>query len=115
MGTIVDEACREIDSVAAKFIETWKAELAERSTPHRRVLARDGGRCQVPGCSRAALHAHHVLYRSRGGGDEEENLVAMCAAHHLHGVHRGYVRVRGRAPDGLRWQLGVRGAAPVDA
>jgi 5-methylcytosine-specific restriction endonuclease McrA len=60
--------------------------------------------------TRTAAHAHHVLYRSHGGGDEPENLVALCAAHHLHGVHRGYVRVHGRAPDGLRWELGARGA-----
>ncbi len=103
--------CLEI--IARHFIETWEAELGERSTPHRRALARDGGHCQVPGCSRAALHAHHVLYRSSGGRDEPENLVGICAAHHLHGVHRGYVRVRGRAPDRLRWELGVGGAAGI--
>ena len=28
------------------------------------------------------------------------------AAHHLHGVHAGYLRVRGSAPGGLRWELG---------
>jgi hypothetical protein len=55
---------------------------------------------------------HHVLYRSAGGGDERENLVALCAAHHLHCVHLGWIRVRGRAPDGLTWELGVRAQAP---
>jgi hypothetical protein len=93
--------------VARHFLDTWKPALASRSTPHRRAIARDGGCCQVPGCSRAAVHAHHVLYRSRGGGDELENLTSLCAAHHLHGVHRGFVRVRGRAPGELRWELGL--------
>jgi hypothetical protein len=93
--------------IAEHFILTWKDALKERSTRHRRVLARDGGFCQVPGCSRPGVHAHHVTYRSRGGGDEEGNLVSLCAPHHLHGVHAGYVRVRGTAPDGLRWELGV--------
>ncbi len=97
--------CLEI--IARHFIDTWKQALAERSTPHRRVLARDRGLCQVPGCSRAALHAHHVRYRSSGGGDEPENLVSLCAAHHLHGVHRGFIRVHGQAPDALCWELGV--------
>jgi hypothetical protein len=96
-----------LERVAEHFIDTWKASLTERSTPQKRVLARDGSFCQVPGCSRAAAHAHHVLYRSLGGGDEGENLVGLCAAHHLHGVHRGWVRVRGRAPDGLTWELGA--------
>jgi hypothetical protein len=96
-----------LERIAEHFIETWRPALAEKSTPHRRVLARDGGFCQVPGCSRPAAHAHHVVYRSRGGGDEEANLVSMCAAHHLHGVHAGYIRVRGGAPEGLLWELGA--------
>ncbi len=33
-------------------------------------------------------------------------MVGLCAAHHLHGVHRGWVRVRGQAPEGLTWELG---------
>jgi len=34
------------------------------------------------------------------------NRTSLCLAHHLHGVHKGYVRVRGRAPDQLEWELG---------
>ena len=60
----------------------------------------------VPGCSRPAANVHHVRYRSHGGGNDEANLTAVCLAHHLHGVHKGYVRVRGRAPDELVWELG---------
>jgi len=100
--------------IAAHFVSVWKPILAERNTLQKRVLARDRGFCQVPGCSRAATHAHHIEYRSAGGGDEQENLVGLCAAHHLHGVHLGYIRVSGKAPHGLHWQLGVRlGAAPL--
>ncbi len=100
--------------IAEHFVETWEEALAERSTRQKKVIARDAGFCQVPGCSRAAVHAHHVIYRSRGGIDEESNMVGLCAAHHLHGVHRGWVRVRGQAPEGLTWELGVRtGAAPL--
>lgn len=69
----------------------------------------------MPGCSRAAAQVHHVLFRSRGGDDGETNLVALCAAHHLHGVHMGWVRVHGRAPGGLTWQLGVRDGVPLVA
>jgi hypothetical protein len=93
--------------VAAHFLETWREALAERNTVQKRVLARDRLRCQVPGCSRAAAHAHHIRFKSAGGDDEESNLVSLCAAHHLHGVHAGLVRVSGRAPDALRWELGV--------
>jgi hypothetical protein len=65
--------------VATHFIEAWRDLPQPRSTPQRRALHRDGHRCQVPGCSRAAVHAHHVRYRSRGGGDDVGNLVSLCA------------------------------------
>ncbi len=95
--------------IALHFVATWGTARKPTRNP---VLERDRGHCQVPGCSRPATHAHHVSYRSRGGGNERENLVSLCAAHHLHAVHRGWIRVRGRAPDGLEWQLGVRGDGP---
>jgi hypothetical protein len=111
-GWIGPGAC--LARIAGHFVETWAPLLRERNTLPHRVLERDRGFCQVPGCSRPAVHAHHVVYRSRGGGDEEGNLASFCAAHHLHGVHAGYVRVRGIAPDALTWELGVRpGAEPL--
>lgn len=87
------------------FIDAWEGIRDRRRTPQREAIERDKGFCQVPGCSRAAVHAHHVVWRSRGGGDELENLVSLCAGHHLHGVHRGYLRVSGKAPDRLVWAL----------
>jgi hypothetical protein len=98
--------------VADHFIATWKEALKERATPHRRVLARDRGWCQVPGCSRPATQAHHVVYRSHGGSDDESNLTSLCAAHHLHGVHKGWIRVTGRAPHALTWEMGAAAGAP---
>ncbi len=96
-----------LERVAEHFIETWKDALAERSTPQKRAMARDGGLCQVPGCSRAADDEHHVWFRSRGGPDDEANFTSTCKPHHLRGIHRGYIRVTGCAPDGLRWELGT--------
>jgi hypothetical protein len=93
--------------IAQHFIDVWKPALVERSTVQKEVLARDRGLCRVPGCSRAAAHIHHVVYRSAGGQDDPANLVSLCAAHHLHGVHMGYIRVRGRAPEALQWQFGT--------
>ena len=83
---------------------------------HDPILARDGWRCAVPACSsRRNLHDHHLKYRSRGGTNAQENRVAACAAHHLHGIHPGNVRAWGAAPDDVHWELGVRsgnGTAP---
>jgi hypothetical protein len=83
-------------------IDTWRCSTARE----HRVFARDGWRCTVPGCtSQRNLHAHHVLFRSAGGGDELANLVTLCAAHHQRGVHTGLIRIAGRAPDHLVFEL----------
>jgi len=86
----------------------------ERTPRHRDpIFARDGWRCRVPACSsRRNLHDHHVVYRSRGGGNERANRVAVCAAHHLHGIHPGVIQAWGLAPHDIHWELGVRWGAP---
>lgn len=89
---------------------------SERSGRSRRelcILERDGWRCVVPGCtSPRNLQVHHVVFRSQGGGDEPENLVSLCAWHHQRGVHGGTVRISGRAPHQLRFELGLRPGRP---
>ena len=95
-------------ALALHFVETYKHLLARAKTLQQRIRARDRHFCQVPGCSRPAVHAHHIKPRSQGGSDEDWNLVSLCAAHHLNGIHGGRIRVTGRAPDGLVWEFGIR-------
>lgn len=77
------------------------------------IFVRDGWRCTVPGCSsRRNLHDHHITFRSRGGLNTHDNRTAVCAAHHLHGLHDGTIRATGTAPSAIEWQLGVRREAP---
>jgi hypothetical protein len=77
------------------------------------VIGRDGYRCAIPGCtSRRNLHDHHVTFRSVGGSDTPSNRVTLCAFHHQRGVHAGRLRVWGRAPDELVFELGLRRGAP---
>jgi hypothetical protein len=90
---------------AVHFIRVWRDRLRERSTPRRQALARDRWRCTAPGCSRTAVHVHHVEFRSRGGSDDLANLTSLCAAHHLVAIHGGLLRLTGMAPDGLSWAL----------
>ena len=83
--------------------------LDDKIAASHRVFARDGWRCAVPGCtSMQNLHDHHIRFRSAGGSDALENRVTLCAFHHLRGVHAGLVRCEGRAPDRLRWEMGIR-------
>jgi hypothetical protein len=94
--------------IAQHFVDTWEPALEQPTTLQRKILARDRGFCQVPGCSREAKHVHHIKFRSAGGTDDPWNLVSLCIAHHLYGVHKGWIRVRGVAPDGLIWEIGPR-------
>ncbi|MHA7836848.1 MAG: hypothetical protein ACX98W_05240, partial [bacterium] len=52
---------------------TWELEdpSLKRCRKRHRVFVRDGWQCTVPGCrSRRNLQAHHIIFRSAGGGDE---------------------------------------------
>lgn len=73
----------------------------------RRALAlREGGRCANPCCRRpigSEGHAHHVVFRSRGGPTTIENEIWLCAR--CHGlVHAGVLEVSGDPESGLRWR-----------
>jgi hypothetical protein len=86
-------------------LEAWGHPHTRVRREHR-IFARDGWRCAVPGCSGYRnLHAHHLRFRSHGGPDAPENLITLCAFHHQRGVHSALLRVHGRAPDGLLFEL----------
>jgi len=56
----------------------------------REVLARDKHRCQAPGCGRTRfLEVHHIVARNRGGSNQAENLVTLCASCHRLWHERG--------------------------
>jgi hypothetical protein len=54
------------------------------------------------------------VFRSRGGRDDVWNGVALCAVHHLHGVHLGYLEVAGRAGERLYWRFATGEAFPTE-
>jgi hypothetical protein len=86
-------------------LESW-GHPQRRPRPAHRVFERDGWRCAVPACSSYRnLHAHHIVPRSRGGGDSPANLVTLCAFHHLRGVHARLLSITGRAPEELDFEL----------
>ena len=71
-------------------------------------LERDGFRCTVPGCTaRRNLQSHHIRFRSACGPDVAWNRTTLCAYHHQRGVHARKLAIRGQAPDGLVYTLGV--------
>jgi len=102
---------RMIDS----FLHTWDASSDTKWRRDHRIFVRDGWRCRVPGCSsRRNLQVHHLIYRSHGGGNEDDNLAVLCATHHLQGIHSGRLRCRGSCEGILRWEFGGgHGGAPI--
>jgi hypothetical protein len=89
------------------------AEWSSRPRHRDPIFERDGWRCAVPACTaRTSLHDHHVVYRSRGGDNGRDNRVAICATHHLNGVHKFRIRVAGTAPHDLTWEIGYRPGRP---
>jgi hypothetical protein len=83
---------------------TWLA-LAQ---PGHEVFERDRWWCTAPASSaRRNLHRHHIVYRSHRGPDEPRNLTTLCAWHHQRGAHGTGLKVRGRAPDDLVFEIRV--------
>jgi len=58
------------------------------------------------------LELRGVAIRSHGGSNARENRIAVCAWHHLRGIHGGLVRARGTAPGAIYSELGLRGGQP---
>ncbi|MGV8123575.1 MAG: HNH endonuclease [Candidatus Xenobiia bacterium LiM19] len=80
-----------------------KTEKAIPSYLRKKVLKRDGHKCQRPGCGRTFfLEVHHIEPEGAGGATEEKNLCTACAfCHDL--VHEGRLSVEGEAPHKLIW------------
>jgi hypothetical protein len=53
----------------------------------KRVLGRDGWRCQLCG-SMTNLEVHHQQFRSQSGADSEDNLITLCTNCHSP-IHTG--------------------------
>jgi len=65
----------------------------------RALTARDGERCQFPGCPHTRyLNAHHIIPWELGGTTDVDNLIMICSFHHTVVHDHGYRihRVKGR-------------------
>ncbi|MCB9563933.1 MAG: HNH endonuclease [Kofleriaceae bacterium] len=57
------------------------------------VVARDHGRCRVPGCRASRwVEVHHVQPRAQGGRHTLANLISLCGGHH-DAVHVGRLKI----------------------
>ena len=107
-GEIIDDA-EALARLADHFVEVWNEHAVRRrleiGADRLKVLERTKGICAVPGCTRPAEHEHHVVYRSRGGGEQTYNKIAICDRCHLAGIHGSLISVTGRAGERLEWRF----------
>jgi 5-methylcytosine-specific restriction endonuclease McrA len=60
----------------------------EYSSRREAVLNRDNYTCQCCGKKRVRLEVHHIIFRSKGGTDDENNLITVCKGCH-DAIHNG--------------------------
>ena len=104
VGTTEKIALVEAPRAAASRVRLKRPRATQDTPPaiRREVFWRDRGRCVVPGCRNATyLDLHHLDLRSEGGGNDPDNLVVLCGAHHG-ALHRGRLRIDGKVSSGLR-------------
>lgn len=62
----------------------------EFSSRREAILHRDKYTCQICGKKHVKLEVHHIIYRSQGGTDDEDNLITLCEDCH-HNIHNGQI------------------------
>jgi len=62
----------------------------EFSSRREAVLYRDKYTCQICGKKHTRLEVHHIVYKSQGGTDDENNLITLCEDCHSK-VHDGQI------------------------
>ena len=92
--------------------QSWLGAVTDKLPAYYEIYLRDRFRCSCPVCSRRDVHPHHLKLRSRGGGDEEENLCSPCTFCHLFGIHEGRIKAEPPA-SAIRWTFGTDPTRPV--
>ena len=108
-----DEPGDFVDYLIRTFWHTWLFRDPAERVAYQHIYERERFRCASPVCSNRDLTPHHLVFRGRGGGDEDSNLLGLCVVCHLELVHQGRLAVTPPAGHG-RWTLGRRPLLVVD-
>lgn len=92
VGGVCSTEC--LNSLKDKYRAKRKRRQYHRENRHRfgrrlagqvrdKVRKRDGSACRYCGKAQGRLEIHHIQYRSQGGTDILDNLITLCAEHHL--------------------------------
>ena len=88
--------------VVRAVMKAWAGVRAERIA-YDDVYLRDRWRCTSPVCGSTNVTPHHLRFRSRGGGEERDNLASLCTRCHLELVHGQRLAVV-RVGEELQWR-----------
>ena len=102
-----------VDFLVRTFWHTWLFRDPADRVAYQQIYERERFHCASPVCSNRDLTPHHLVFRSRGGGEEDANLVGLCVVCHLELVHQGRLRAEPPA-DHVRWTLGRAPLLVVD-
>lgn len=82
-------------SLKFKKIKSWGYQQGFNygfSSRKEAVMNRDSYTCQICGAKHTRLEVHHIVYRSKGGTDDEDNLITLCESCHKK-IHKGEINV----------------------
>jgi len=94
-----------VDFLIRSFWHTWLLEDPTQKVAYQHIYQRDRYRCTSPVCSRTDVTPHHIVFRSRGGGEEDDNLTSLCVICHLEVLHGGRMTAEPPASR-VRWTIG---------
>ncbi len=87
--------------------------MKPKAVAYGHIYERDRGVCASPCCTRTDLTPHHIVFRSRGGGEEDGNILSLCVSCHLELVHGQKMVVSGPA-ERARFEMGPKALVVVE-
>lgn len=91
---VIERMLSELPAATLKAIKEETRQEHRRPIPEavkKAVRARDKRKCVVCG-AKTSLHLHHYKHVAHGGANTTDNLVTLCANHHM-AVHADLVKV----------------------
>ena len=80
-------------SLVSEKVKCWGYQKGfdyDWSSRREAILNRDSYTCQICGKTHTRLEVHHIVYRSNGGTNDENNLITLCEDCHS-GIHDGKI------------------------
>ena len=109
--TVVEDVLVDIRKLTDPKVHGTGYQKSNRLDENLRLacLMRDNFKCQNPKCkhSTKSLHAHHIIWRSKGGKDTIANLITLCKKCHV-SLHLGKLKLSVAGVSGFKDMIAQR-------